>query len=158
MCVREKGREILEMRCFWQDCKDSWKLFVLLKHWWGVTRCVSVREGELEHFIKGHVVYTLSNNPLLHPAWLAALSAFHFLILCQFSLKTFSLLSEAISPYPGLLMKIQSFPVLLHLSVRGMSFNMAPVTSHSEEAHRASHSPCPLFLNEGHMRCGQHWS
>lgn len=80
----------------------------------------------------------------------------------QSSIKTFLLLSEAIIFYPGLPMYNLSFPLLLylslHLSIRGMSFNMPPVTSHSQEAHPTSHSPCPLFLNEGHMRCGQHWS
>lgn len=69
--VRETER-FLGKCCFWRDCKDGWKPFVLPQHWLGVTRSVSVRErhkkGEWEHFIKRHAVYTLSNDPLLDPA------------------------------------------------------------------------------------------
>lgn len=62
-----------------------------------------------------------------------------------------------ITPDPELAMYYCCLPLLCLslLSIRGMSFNMPPITSRSQEAHLTSHSPCPLFLNEGHMHCGR---
>lgn len=95
----------------------------------------------------------------------SALCFFFFLpcyIPSQSLIKIFLLFSDTIIPYPALPMYNLCPPLFLYpslsLSIRGMSFNMPPVTSPSQEAHPSSHSPCPLFLNEGHMRCGQHWS
>lgn len=114
------------------------------------------------HFI------SFDTSPLFSLLLLPALSTFSFSfsfpMVHPSSIKTFLLLSEAVIPYPGLPMYTHSLSfslsvcVSLYLSIRGMSFNMPPVTSHSQEAHPTSHSLCPLFLNEGHMCCGQHWS
>lgn len=152
ICVREIFRGLL----FWQQCRGGWKRFVQQQRWLGVTNSVSVREWHIKvwestSWKEMFAICAVNYNILLDPAWLPDIPTFPFfpnLLL----IKTLFSLSEAI-PVNALF-----FPALLHLSIRGMSFNMPPVTSHSQEAHPASHSPCPLFLNERHMRCGLHWS
>lgn len=176
--MRVKETEGFLGKCFWQECKDEWKPFVLPQRWLGVTRRESVWEttqkGEWEQYIKD-ILFT---QYVMTHFW--AQSEHHLLrspcsytVFCQAFISSppphllrFSFLSPhfccslrhqfLIPNYPCI--NLLALYLTLHLSVRGMSFNMPPVTSRSQEAHPTSHSPCPLFLNEGHMCCGQLWS
>lgn len=68
VCVRER---FLGKCCFWWDCR--W--LEAIRSATTLIRCHQVRIYDTkvwEHVIKTHAVYTMSNDPLLDPAWLTS--------------------------------------------------------------------------------------
>lgn len=138
----------------------------------GETAQKSERQTHTHIHTQRQTVYTICNDPLLdsdHHHVQICQHALHHAHVCIFTFFALLFLSPVlrpnscvtITPDPELAMSNCRLPLLclsLHLSIRDMSFTMPPITSRSQEAHLTSHSPCPLFLNEGHMRCGRHRS